>query len=84
MSNKEKCLKLISIIEQDYYDSLPYFYKGLHEILLDFIYTFENNKNEEDEEDYISLLPKDTKVITVKAKYVGRVKPKPYYLEDDY
>lgn len=50
MSNKEKCLKLISIIEQEYYDSLPCFYKDLHEILLDFIYTFENNKDEEDEE----------------------------------
>lgn len=83
MSNKEKCLKLISIIEQDYYDSLSHFYKDLHEILLDFIYTFENNKNEEDEEDYISPPPKDTKTIIVKAKYVGRAKPKLYYLEGD-
>lgn len=49
MSNQAKCLELIEIVEQDYYDSLPYFYKNLYELLLDFIYQFENNLDEEDE-----------------------------------
>ena len=50
MVNKEKCLELINIIEQEYYDSLPYFYKDLYELLLDFIHTFENSKEEDDED----------------------------------
>lgn len=31
--------------------------------------------------EWVSPLPKSTKTITVKAKYVGRAKPKLYYLE---
>lgn len=41
MTTKEKCLELINTIEQDYYDSLLYFYKKLYEL-------FENNKKEDD------------------------------------
>jgi len=49
MSNRVKCLELIEAIEQDYCNSLPYFYKNLYEVLLDFIYQLENNLDEEDE-----------------------------------
>jgi len=49
MSDKETCLELLKVIEQNYYDSLPYFYKNLYQILLDFIYQFENSILQEDE-----------------------------------
>lgn len=37
----------------------------------------------EDWDYYITPPPKNTRTITVKMKYVGRAKSKPYYLEDD-